>query len=156
MAERMSTGDVQVSATALRTAYANGVLALFGGGTQPATCNDAETGTLLCLITESGGEFTGGTATNGLNFDAPVDGVLSKAATETWKGDGLAAASTGTQATHFRFYSNAYTTGESLTAVRFDGAISTSSTAELQMTNPVIVSGYPVEVGTFTRTVNKS
>ena len=156
MAEKISTGDVQVAAAAIRTAYANGVLAIFGGGTPPATADAAETGTLLCLITESGGAFTGGVATNGLNFDAPVGGVLSKAAAETWKGNGLSAAGTGTTATHFRFYANAYVTGPSTTAVRFDGAISTSSTAELQMTNPVVVEGYPVEVGTFTRTVNKA
>lgn len=155
MAERISTGDVQISAAALRTAYTNGVLSIFGGGTQPATADAAETGTLLCLITLNGGAFTGGTATNGLNFDAPVGGVLSKAAAETWKGNGLVAAGTGTQATHFRFYDNAYVTGTSTTARRFDGAISTSSTSELQMTNPVIVSGYPVEIGSFTRTVNK-
>lgn len=155
MAERMSTGDVQIAASAQRTAYANGVLAIFGGGTQPATADAEELGTLLCLVTLNGGAFTAGVATNGLNFDAPVGGVLSKAVAETWKGNGLAAAGTGTTATHFRFYANAYVTGASTTAVRFDGAISTSATSELQMTNPVIVDGYPVEVGSFTRTVSK-
>ena len=31
MAEHFSTGDVNISANALKTAYANGVIAIFGG-----------------------------------------------------------------------------------------------------------------------------
>jgi hypothetical protein len=156
MAERMSTGDAQAIATALRTSYTNGVLAIFGGASQPADSDAAETGTLLCLITRNSGAFTAGQATNGLNFDAPVSGVLSKAAAETWSGNGLAAASTGTVATWCRFYSNSYTTGASTSAVRFDGAISAAATAELQLSVTTIVSGSPVTITSFTRTVAKS
>lgn len=152
MAEKFSTGHAQAVCSAVRTAYANGVLALYSG-TQPADCNDTEgAGSLLALITLNSGAFTGGVATNGLNFDAPVAGVLSKAAAETWSGDGLAAAGAGTVATWFRFYANAYVTGASTSAVRFDGAISTAASAELQLTVTTIVSGVPVIINTFTYT----
>lgn len=156
MAEKFSTGDVQAAATALKTAYANGVIGIYGG-TQPATANDSEgAAPLLCLITLDAGAFTGGVATNGINFDDPVDGVLSKEPLEVWKGLGLAAASTGTTATWFRHYPNAYTTGASTSAARYDGAITTASTAELQMTNTTIVENVPVEISTYTRTVKRT
>lgn len=152
MAEKFSTGFVNAEAAAIRTALANGVIGIYSG-TQPATANDTEgAAVLLMRITLNGGAFTPGSATNGINFDAPVDGVLSKAAAETWSGTGLA---DGT-ATWFRFYSNAMTTGASTTAVRYDGAISTASTAELQMTNTIVVTGVPGTVSTFTLTLKKS
>lgn len=153
--EKFSTGDVNIAAAAIKTAYANGVLAIFGGGSQPATANDAETGMLLALITLNGGTFTAGSPTNGLNFTDPVDGVIAKAEEDNWSGLGLAAAGTGTTATHFRFYANAYETGASTTAVRFDGAISSASTAELQMTVQTIVEDVPVVVKSFQRMVNR-
>ena len=154
MAEKFSTGHAQAVCAAVRTAYANGVLALFNG-TQPADANDAEgAGSLLALITVGSGAFEAGVATNGLNFDAPVGGVLSKAAAETWSGNGTAAAgSGGTVATWFRFYANAYVTGASTTAVRYDGAIGGPlSTAELKLTVTTIVTGVPVVISDFTYT----
>lgn len=152
MAEKFSTGHAQAVCAAVRTAYTNGVLALFSGA-QPADCNDTEgAGSLLALITVGSGAFVAGQPGNGLNFDAPVAGVLSKAAAETWSGNGLAAAGTGTVATWFRFYANAYVTGASTAAVRFDGAISTASTAELQLSVTTIVEGVPVIINTFTYT----
>lgn len=141
---------------AVRAAYANGVLAIFGGASQPADTNQAETGTLLCLITVNSGSFTPGQAANGLEFDAPVDGVLSKAVAEVWSGVGLPAAGTGMTATYFRFYDNNYVTGASTTARRFDGAISGSATAELQMTVSTIVDGAPVRINSFTYTPPRS
>lgn len=156
MAERLSTGHVNSQLATTRTDYANGVLAIFGGASQPTSANDAETGTLLCLITRNSGAFTGGVSTNGLNFDAPIDGVLSKAAAETWSGVGLAAAGAGTTATYYRFYDNAYITGSSTTAKRFDGAISTSASSELQMSVTSIVVGVTVTINNFTFTQPKA
>ena len=150
MAERFTTTHADMICTAVKNAYANGVLAVYGGASQPADANDAETGTLLALITVNGGAFTPGVATNGLNFDAPSAGVLSKAAAETWSGVGLAAAGTGTTATYFRFYDNSQDTGASPTGLRFDGAIGTSSLSELQMTVTTIVEGSPVVINSFT------
>lgn len=156
MAEKFSQGDAQLRANAIKTAYAGGVIGIFGG-TQPASANATEgAAPLLCLITLNSGAHTPGSATNGLTFATPSAGVLSKTVAETWSGDGLAAAGTGTVATWFRHYDVNHTTGYSTTAVRFDGAISTASTAELQMTNNVIVEGVPVEIRTYTRTVKMS
>ena len=152
MPERFTTTHADMLCSAVRTAYANGVMAIYGGASQPADANDAETGTLLALITVASGEFTPGFAANGLNFDAPSAGVLSKAAAETWSGVGLAAAGTGTTATYFRFYDNSQDTGASPTGLRFDGAIGTTSTSELQMTVTTIVEGAPVVINSFTYT----
>ena len=155
MAEHFSTGDVNISANALKTAYANGVIAIFGG-TMPATSNDAEGSSPLVLLTLNGGAFTAGVATNGINLSNPVDGVLSKASGETWSGTGLAAAGTGTQATWFRHYANAYVTGASTTAVRYDGAIGTSASFEGVLTNTTIVEGVPVTCNGYTRTIKRT
>ena len=153
--ERLSTGHVQAQLANLKTAYANGILCIFSG-TQPADADAVETGTLLAKITVDSGAFVGGTATNGLNFDDPVAGVLAKAAAETWSGVGLAAAGTGTVAGWFRFYANDYITGASASAVRFDGAISTSSTSELQMSITTTAESAPIVVGTFNYTLPRT
>ena len=156
MAERFTTTHADMICTAVKNAYANGVLAIYGGASQPADANDAETGTLLALITVASGAFTPGVATNGLHFDDPSAGVLSKAAAETWSGVGLAAAGTGTTATYFRFYDNIMDVGASPTGLRFDGAIGTTSAAELQMSVSTIVSGAPVVINSFTYTPARS
>lgn len=156
MAERFSISHANAVCAAVRTAYANGVLAIYGGASQPADAENTEAGTLLALITVSSGAFTPGESTNGLNFDAPSAGVLNKAAAETWSGVGLAAAGTGTTATYFRFYDNDYDTGASPTGLRFDGAIGMSSTAELQMSVTTIVEGAPVVINTFNYTPPRS
>lgn len=150
MAERFSMGHANMVCAAVRTAYTNAVLEIYGGASQPADSGDAEAGTLLAVITRGGGAFTAGNAANGLNFDAAVNGVLSKAAAETWTGNGLPAAGTGTAATYFRFYANAFIKGASTTAVRFDGAISSLSTAEIQMGVTTVANGVPVTINSFT------
>jgi len=156
MAERFSTGHANMICDAVRTGYANGILALFGGASQPADSNSAETGTLLCLITVDGGAFTPGLAANGLNFGPTVSGAIAKAVAETWTGDGLPAAGDGTIATYFRYYANDYVTGASTSAKRFDGAISTSATAELQMSVTMIVEGAPVVINSFSYTPTRA
>lgn len=156
MAEKFSTGFVDAEANAVKTALSNFVIGLYSG-TQPATANDAEgAGSLLCLVTLASGAFTPGQPTNGLNFNGPTDGVLSKPGAATWSGNGLAAAGAGTTATWFRVYPNGYTTGASTTAVRYDGAISTSATAELQMTNTTVVNGVPVSITSFNLTIKRA
>lgn len=152
MAERFSISHANMLCTAVRTAYANGVLAIYGGASQPADAEDTEAGTLLALITLASGAFTPGVTTNGLNFDAPSAGVLSKAAAETWSGVGLAAAGTGTTATYFRFYANDMDTGASPTGLRFDGTIGTLSTSELQMSVTTVVDGAPIVINSFSYT----
>lgn len=157
MAEKFSTGDANIRATAIQTGYANGVIGIFSG-TQPATANDSEgAAVLLALITRGSGAFTAGVATNGINLSVPADGVLSKASGETWSGLGTAAAGAlGTDATWFRHYSNGYVTGASTTALRYDGAIGTVSTYEMQLSNTKIVADIPVIVTGYTRTIKRT
>ena len=78
MASTYSTGDANARASAIKTAYANGIIVIFGG-TKPATANDTEgSAPILAIITLNSGAFTAGVATNGINLSDPVDGVLSK------------------------------------------------------------------------------
>lgn len=100
----------------------NGVLEIYSGS-QPTNADAAESGTKLLRITIGSGAFSGGTATNGLNFElGETTGKIEKASGETWSGLGLADGVAGWG----RFYANAYTTGASTTAVRLDGSVGTS------------------------------
>ena len=151
MALRLSTGlrtelMGDGSGDSLKALLANGVMEL-RTGSQPATADLAETGTLLVRITESSGAFTGGVATNGLEFDAAVAGVLSKAAAETWSGLGLAIGVIG----WFRYHGNAYTLGESATAVRFDGTVATAG-SQLVLSSTSVVVDIPISITTFSIT----
>jgi hypothetical protein len=61
----------------------------FYSGAQPASPDAAVTGTFLGRATLSGGAWTAGTSTNGLNFGTVVDGTngaasLDKASAEAW------------------------------------------------------------------------
>lgn len=144
MAERLSTAYANEQLTNFKTAYANGVLAIYSGS-QPATADDAETGTLLCLITRDAQPHTAGSPANGLNFGAPASGVVGKSGGEVWSGIILASGIAG----WFRFYANDHVTGASSTARRFDGTISPSSSAELQMANTSLVEGDTLVLNDF-------
>lgn len=144
--ERISTAYANEQLNAFAETFKNGVLAIYSG-TQPASADDAETGTLLCLITRDGGAFTPGQPDNGLNFGTPSAGQIDKAAGETWSGTVLADGVAG----WFRFYDNSYTTGASTTAKRFDGLVGAVGSTELQMNNTVLavddvmeIEGFPV------------
>jgi len=145
MAERLSTGfrNAVLQTGSVKSVMANGIIEIYSG-TQPTDANSAETGTLLCTITLSGGAFTPGSATNGINFGTATDGVLSKDAGETWSGSGVADGNAG----WFRFYDNDVTKGASTTGIRFDGAIATSG-AELNMANTNITTGGSVTIDNF-------
>lgn len=133
MAERLSTAYANEQLGHFRDAFANGVLAIYSGH-QPASADEAETGTLLCLITRDSQPFTAGNPENGLNFGDPASGVVDKLDGDVWSGTVLATGVAG----WFRFYDNAYETGASSTAKRFDGTVSPSSSAELQMANTTL------------------
>lgn len=132
--ERLSTGFVNGQAAEFVETFKNGVLAIYSG-TQPASADEAETGTLLCLITKDGGAFTPGQPDNGLNFGTPSGGAVDKDAAEMWSGKALVDGTAG----WFRFYDNNYVTGASTTARRFDGAISNLEMNEVLMANTVIL-----------------
>lgn len=115
--------------------FRNGVMKIFPG-TQPANADTTEGVTELVEISLGSGTFTPGAdgdSVNGINFGDATAGVLGKAAGEVWSG----VASATNTAGWFRFYDSNRTTGASTTAVRFDGAISTSG-AQLNMSNTSI------------------
>lgn len=114
-------------------------------GTQPATADAAETGTLLIEFTLGSGAFTPGVATNGMNFDVSVDGVVSKSTSETWSGEGVAAGVIG----YLRVYDNARTAGISTSARRFDLAAATTG-AQLNLSTTTVSIGGTVTIDTAT------
>jgi hypothetical protein len=116
-----------------RGLFRNCTIKLFTGA-QPASADDAETGTELCQITLSSGAFVAGAPANGLNFGQVASAQLHKEVDEIWSGvngaDGVAG--------WFRIYDNDAVTGASTTAVRLDGACATSG-AQLNLTNTSLV-----------------
>jgi len=155
MALRLSTGLVTElmgdgSGNSLKELLANGVMDIYSGS-QPSTADAAESGIKLASITLASGDFTGGVATNGLEFDAAVDGELSKAAAEVWSGIGLAVGTAG----WFRFYANDYTLGASTLTVRFDGNVSTAG-SQLVLSATAVKVALPITIDTFTLTLPKS
>ena len=111
-------------------------------GTQPATADLAQTGSLLCIISKDGATFTPGSTTNGLRWRQVISGVLSKNA-DTWKGTATADGTAGWA----RDYDTQMTKGASTNAVRFDMDISTANT-QFMLSNVNVVTGAPITVDT--------
>lgn len=154
MALKMSTGLKNQLWNSIRGAVTttasleHGIIYIYSGS-QPASADAAATGTLLMKITVASGAFVHGSATNGLDFDAPSAGVMTKAAGEVWSGVGLAAAGTGTTAGWFRHSGNPDDNqGISTTLPRIDGRISTSG-AEMSLSNLTIVENATTTVDTY-------
>ena len=144
--ERFSIGCANAMLSKLAEEFQNGIIALYSGS-QPVSAEKAENGTLRCLITNNAGTFIPGQPANGLNFGTPVNGEMEKAAGERWIGNVV---STG-EIKWFRFYANDYTTGESSTAIRFDGlvGINDSDATELLVEQTTINSADAFEVLSF-------
>jgi hypothetical protein len=148
MAERISKALRDALLTEVQTLMADGVIRIYSG-TQPANVETTESGDMLCEITLSDGAFTGGVATNGLEFDLGT-GELTIASGETWSGTAAASGTAG----WFRFYDNDYDTGAdgSEEYIRFDGRVATSG-AELNLNTTSLVSGGPVTISSFSFTI---
>lgn len=86
MSTRHSQGVRAAICTLLAdTTFADCVIDLYDTA-QPANPNTAPGGTKVGSITESGGAFAHGSATNALQFDATaVDGTMSITGGETWR-----------------------------------------------------------------------
>jgi hypothetical protein len=151
MALRLSTGlrNGLLITGSWSTLLHNGVIYVYSG-TQPASADVAETGSLLLVITEASGAFTAGVATNGLQWAAAPSpgGTLPKLGTQVWSGVGLAAGTAG----WFRFYANARVQGNSTVAVRFDGNIATSG-AQINLSSTSVAASATVTIDTFTATI---
>lgn len=128
--------------------FAGGVMYIYSGS-QPITADAAATGTLLGIVTKDAAAFAFGTLTNGLAFDAPVAGSVSKAAADVWKMFGLALGTAG----YFRLMGNAADNlALSTTLPRLDGSIGVSG-ADLNMSNIAIDVGVPSTIDIFQFTV---
>jgi len=149
MATRISQGQRLALLTDIVTDLNDGVIHIYTGS-PPATANLTEPGTLLAIITESSGAFVAENPGNGLSLAiatvAHVDAysTVSKTVAETWSGLGLAAGVAGWA----RYYANAYTTGASTTAVRWDGLCGLSN-AQFVMSNLNIAVGETVTISSF-------
>jgi hypothetical protein len=130
-----------------RDLFKDGILDIYSG-VIPANADAIETGTLLVSITVASGAFTADSAANGLEFDAPSGGTISKD-TDTWSG---VAAATG-EAGYYRFYDNGYHTGTSTTAIRFDGTCAAVSGGDLNMSDLTCTQTATKEIDSFTITL---
>ena len=156
MAVRLSTGLVNALAGggagdgSFKDVFANAVIVI-RTGTQPATADAVETGDVLGVITVDGGAFTGGSATNGLNWDAAVAGVCAKPSAEEWA---IIPSASGT-AGYGRLYANDMTTGVSTTAVRMDLACGVGA-GELRFSSTALTATVKSIVNSLNITVPKS
>ncbi len=127
-----------------------GVICLYSGA-KPASADDAETGTLLAILTNNGAVFTPGTKdAAGLRFGAPAAGVIGILAGETWKTNACLA--TGTIGWG-RLYGNSRVQGASLTAIRTDFTVGTTG-ADLNLSSTAATIGAPLTLSSFTITAN--
>lgn len=144
---RFSTGlrNNLAGSTGLAASLTNGVIEI-RTGTQPASADNAASGTLLGTMTLASGAFTPGSPTNGLTFASASGGSVSK--TGTWSFVGVAQGTAG----WFRFKGNAVDAGGSSdTAIRMDGSCG-SSGADLNLSNINITVGAPVTCDVFVYT----
>jgi len=153
MALKLSTGlrNGMLNSTGFTEALNDGVIYVYTGA-QPTNADTAVSGTLLLTITVDNGAWAAGSPTNGLGFDAPASGVISKAAAEVWRGLGVAAGTAG----WFRMVGNATDAGgASTTLPRMDGTCAISG-GDMAMSSIAIVIGVPTTVDTFQFTLPAS
>jgi len=111
-------------------------------GSQPASANNAATGTLLYTITKNNDGVTG------LEWTSASNGTIAKQSGDTWAGIGLAGGTAG----WFRAYEeDDNPASSSTTAARFDGAVATSG-GEMTVTSTTVASGAVQTVSSFTYT----
>lgn len=156
MAIRLSTGMVNAIAGggsgdgSINDILNAAVIAVYTGS-QPANADAAESGTLLGYITVESGTFTPGSPTNGLVWDAAVDGVCAKPSETEWSITPIADGTAGWA----RLYDNARVTGASTTSKRIDMACGIGS-GELRWTTTAFVTGVKFTIETLNLTVPKS
>lgn len=139
--------------TTARTNLSGGFLFLFAGPV-PATSDEALD--MVGLHTQAVKISLNSTAT-GLTFDAPANGVLGKAAAETWSGvvatDGKDGAVTTITPTFYRFCPAAdtgRTLADGTTGYRLQGSVGgPNSGADLQLGTALLTEGNTQPVGAF-------
>ncbi len=146
MTIRLSTGfrDKMLGDNPFRTIFENGVIYVYSG-VQPTSADNAVQGTKLGEITQDGGDFTFGSATNGLLFDAPSNGEIVKDPSQVWQ---MVAEADGTVGWG-RLMGNAIDNlAGSQTLPRVDFSIGGSS-ADLSLNNTSVSSGATVTIDNF-------
>lgn len=149
MTVRLSTGlrNLLAGSTGFGAAFNDGVIYVYSGP-QPLSADNAVSGTLLGIVTKNAAAFAFGSPTNGLEFAAPVAGVVAKT-TDAWQFAGLAAGTAG----WFRLMGNANDAlGSSTTSPRMDGSIGVSG-ADLNLSNIAIAIGAPNTIDVFQFTI---
>lgn len=149
MTVKLSTGfrNALLNNQGFSEIFSAGVIAVYSGA-QPATADNAPTGTLLGYITKDGATFVPGSPTNGLTWGAPEGGVIGKS-DDNWRLTGLAAGTAG----WFRLMGNAADNGlASTTLPRIDGAVATSG-GEINLTSLSIGIGSVTTIDNFTYTI---
>lgn len=150
MTVKISTGCRLSILNDLKTALTDAVVRVYSGSQPTSADADEGSGDLLAEITLDGGAFTGGVATNGLDWgtvahessgSVKILSYLPKDS-NTWKGTALEDGTLGWA----RIYANAYTTGASEVAVRIDGSISTATGADFVATKSSVVTGEEVVI----------
>lgn len=148
MSTKLSTGYVQAIHGVLSFAqiFMNGTIEVRSGA-QPANADAAATGTLLARIT-SGGAFTHGSPTNGLQWDLSGR-FMQKSSLQEWFLNGIGTGTAG----WFRILPNAADSGLlSITEPRIDGAIGVIDTVgDFQLYIPTlsIIPATNTEVNNF-------
>jgi hypothetical protein len=113
----------------LKSIFANGFIKIYTGAA-PASADDAVTGTLLCTISE---DATG----TGINFAAAAaGGVLSKDASEIWRGVNVAGGTAG----YMRHVAAGDDGTSSTTQARMQGTVGLAG-ADLNLSNVLLVNG---------------
>jgi len=114
MAIKASTGlrTHMLDSGPLKTALDGGFIRIFSGAI-PDSADDSETGTLLCIISQS-------SSGAGLSFAATAaNGMLVKESAETWTGVNVAAG----EATYYRFVGPNDTGAASVYEARIQGTV---------------------------------
>jgi|SRR5450631_1285496 len=91
---KYSTKCFNAMLSALDTQFTNGVIELRTGA-QPASPDDAATGTLIAVATRDAAVFVPGSPGNGLNFATPVLNVMGKEPAEVWRFTAIASGTIG-------------------------------------------------------------
>ena len=143
MTVKSSTGlrSYLMDTGSFKDAMSGGSIRLFAGPA-PVDADAAETGTLLCVITNNG------TAT-GITFaPSATAGVLPKASGETWLGTNLASGTV----THYRLVAPGDTGTASITEARQQGTVGLIG-ADMNISNVLLTSGAPQSIDYATMTL---
>ena len=153
MAVKFSTGlrNGMLDSTGFIEAFNDGVIYIYSGP-QPTSPDNAVQGTLLGKVTVDAGAFSFGSPTNGLGWDTPVAGIVSKAAAENWQFNGITDGTAG----WFRLMGNPTDDlGASSTLPRVDGSIATYG-SDLNLSNVSITTGAPNTIDVFQLTMSEA